>query len=173
MSTLSERIREAMAAAKKNQADLVRATGAKSSSVANWVGGRTKNLRGENLVIVARLLNVSEAWLGAGVGKRERGEQLGWPFRQVTLEQFELLSAEARAHLESYLAFLVQESGTRASRSSASTAGNVPAESIQQLRQGLKRTSEALRHHFSKEIERDDDKVDADRIKRRRASGKK
>ena len=109
MKTLSERIQAALLTAGKTQADLVRATGAKSSSVANWIGGRTKNLRAVNLVIVSRLLNVSEAWLGAGVGPKERLNEGTWPLRSVSPEQWKTLPQGLRDQAESYIAFLVEK----------------------------------------------------------------
>lgn len=170
MSTLSERIRDAMSMAGINQVDLVRATGAKSSSVANWVGGRTKNLRGQNLVVAARLLNVSEAWLSAGVGPKERAHSSAWPFKNVSSEQFQMLSAEARAHLESYLMYLVEKSAclTGGTDRAGSEYG---AGAAQRLREGVKKTSTMLRHHFTKEIVCDDSEVDSSGFKRRRGSG--
>jgi len=80
METLAERIKIALERSGKTQADLVRATKAKSSSVSNWVNGRTKNLKGSNLTIAAQVLGVSEAWLGAGVGPMERQIPDRWPF---------------------------------------------------------------------------------------------
>ncbi|MNU46268.1 HTH-type transcriptional regulator PrtR [compost metagenome] len=68
MNTLAERIKSAMSQSGKTQADLVRATGAKAPSVSNWLSGRTKNLKGNNLVAAAALLGVNTEWLADGVG---------------------------------------------------------------------------------------------------------
>ena len=57
-----------MSEAGLKQRDLVQATGSKGSSVTNWFNGRTKNLRGENLVRAAALLQVSTDWLASGKG---------------------------------------------------------------------------------------------------------
>lgn len=75
-----------MAAKGLKPVDLLRATGAKSSSVNAWIHGKTKNLKGENLVVLARLLNVSEAWLASGTGSPDRvdsnSRQPVWPFEK-------------------------------------------------------------------------------------------
>lgn len=68
MNTLAERIKAALSQSGKTQADLVRATGAKAPSVSNWLSGRTKNLKGNNLVAAAALLGVNTEWLADGVG---------------------------------------------------------------------------------------------------------
>ena len=87
MKTLSDRIKAALAQSGISQADLVRATGAKAASVSNWVGGRTKNLKGANLVNAARVLGVEEAWLANGVG----------PMKKVDEEDLVLPSSEHMA----------------------------------------------------------------------------
>lgn len=103
MKTLAERIAHAMERAGVTQADLVRATKAKSSSVSNWVNGRTQNLKGQNLAIAAQVLGVSEAWLGAGIGPIERVRQ-PWPFRRLSEEKVRGLSESDLAQLEAAVA---------------------------------------------------------------------
>jgi transcriptional regulator with XRE-family HTH domain len=49
-------------------ADLARACHIKPPSVSNWLNGRTKELRGDNLTRAARKLGVSATWLGLGEG---------------------------------------------------------------------------------------------------------
>lgn len=66
--SLSERIRVAMAAAGVSQAALARACGVKPPSVSGWLSGKSKFLRGENLLMAARALNVDEDWLATGKG---------------------------------------------------------------------------------------------------------
>ncbi|WP_152553779.1 helix-turn-helix domain-containing protein [Bordetella bronchiseptica] len=102
MKTLAERISFAMAKAGVSQADLVRATKAKSSSVSNWVNGRTKNLKGANLAITAQLLSVSEAWLGAGIGPMERRPQI-WPFKTIPPERYAEATEVQRAAIEEWV----------------------------------------------------------------------
>lgn len=93
MSTLAERLAEAMTDSGVTAADLARATGAKAPSVHKWVHGATKNIRGANLVAAALLLNVNEAWLADGHGPKKRNTtNPGWPFPSISPADFELLS---------------------------------------------------------------------------------
>lgn len=116
MSTLAERLNEAMREAKVSPADLVRATGAKAPSVHKWVHGITKNLRGNNLVVVASMLNVSEAWLADGVGPKSR-TKAEWPFSIPYTEYLALSEAQQEALDMMVTAFFA---GARASSKSAS-----------------------------------------------------
>jgi transcriptional regulator with XRE-family HTH domain len=70
--TLSDRLREAMADAGINQKDLAAACGVKPPSVNGWLSGRAKFLRGENLLLAAKALNVSDQWLATGKLPKER-----------------------------------------------------------------------------------------------------
>lgn len=150
MNTLSERLVEAMAAAGKTQADLVRATGSKSSSVANWINGRTKNLKGKNLVIAAQVLNVSEAWLGAGIGPRERNVVSGWPFPSLDLHELLSLPDDVRKQAESYLLWLVSthkaNNALPASRLDLTATATTAA-----LPQELAKAAQTLQHHLTGE----------------------
>ena len=65
---LSERIKLAMDAAGMTQVDLARACGVKPPSVHGWLSGKSKFLRGENLLQAARALNVNQDWLATGNG---------------------------------------------------------------------------------------------------------
>ncbi|WP_080701619.1 helix-turn-helix domain-containing protein [Bordetella hinzii] len=98
MTTLAERLAEAMKDMGVTAADLARATGAKPPSVFKWVHGQTKNLRGNNLVVVASLLNVSESWLADGRGPKERKAAL-WPF-SAPYEAYESLDSDQRKTLD-------------------------------------------------------------------------
>ena len=102
MSTLAERMEAALAASGKKQVDLVIATGAKASSVTNWIGGRTSNLKGENLTKAAECLGVNPVWLAAGIG--EMKSKTAWPFTKFSQADFESLEPEARAAIESWIA---------------------------------------------------------------------
>lgn len=66
--SLSERIKLAMDQAGLSQVELARACGVKPPSVHGWLSGKSKFLRGENLLQAARALNVSENWLATGTG---------------------------------------------------------------------------------------------------------
>ncbi len=74
MDTLKERLLLALAQSGLKQRDLVRATGAKAPSVTNWLNGRTKNLKGDNLTRAAALLNVNTNWLASGIGSMRTSE---------------------------------------------------------------------------------------------------
>ena len=65
---LSERIKLAMDEAGMSQVDLARACGVKPPSVHGWLSGKSKFLRGENLLQAARALNVNQDWLATGAG---------------------------------------------------------------------------------------------------------
>jgi transcriptional regulator with XRE-family HTH domain len=92
----------ALAASGKKQADLVIATGAKASSVTNWIGGRTSNLKGENLSRAASCLGVSPVWLAAGIG--EMKSDTAWPFTKFSQADYEALAPEVRLAIESWVA---------------------------------------------------------------------
>lgn len=66
---LSERLKIAMRAADVSQADLARACGVKAPSVSGWLSGKSKFLRGENLLRAAAALGVSQYWLATGEGE--------------------------------------------------------------------------------------------------------
>ena len=65
---LSERLRFAMQRSGLSQAELARACGVKAPSVHNWLSGRSKYLRGQNLLSAAKALNVAQNWLATGHG---------------------------------------------------------------------------------------------------------
>jgi phage repressor protein C with HTH and peptisase S24 domain len=66
--SLSERIKVAMQTAGVNQVELARACGVAPPSVHGWLSGKSKFLRGENLLKAARALRVSQDWLATGKG---------------------------------------------------------------------------------------------------------
>lgn len=69
MTTLSDRLAQAMARRPgTTQADLARLTGAKSSSVSNWFGGRTKTLAVEHAHTLGAFFGCDPQWLSVGVG---------------------------------------------------------------------------------------------------------
>jgi phage repressor protein C with HTH and peptisase S24 domain len=72
---LSERIKLALDEAGLSQVDLARACGVKPPSVHGWLNGKAKFLRGENLLLAARALNVNQEWLATGAGPMHPGEQ--------------------------------------------------------------------------------------------------
>lgn len=72
--SLSERIKTAMDQAGMSQVDLARAVGIKPPSVNGWLSGKAKYLRGENLLLAARALNVNQDWLATGTGPMRTDE---------------------------------------------------------------------------------------------------
>lgn len=68
MSTLSERLQQALRRSGISQAELARRCGVKQPSVHGWLSGKAKFLRGENLLKAASVLGVSEDWLATGRG---------------------------------------------------------------------------------------------------------
>ena len=66
--TLAERITTAMERSGITQAELARACGVKPPSVNGWLSGKSKFLRGENLLKAAAVLGVSQQWLATGEG---------------------------------------------------------------------------------------------------------
>jgi SOS-response transcriptional repressor LexA len=65
---LSERLKIAMREAGVTQAELARRCGVKPSSIHGWLSGKSKFLRGENLLKAAKALNVQQEWLATGKG---------------------------------------------------------------------------------------------------------
>lgn len=72
MSTLADRLRAAMAASGVSQAELARACSVKPPSVHGWLSGKSKFLRGENLLKAAAVLKVDQDWLATGRGEMKR-----------------------------------------------------------------------------------------------------
>ncbi|MBK1979105.1 helix-turn-helix transcriptional regulator [Achromobacter xylosoxidans] len=103
MSTLAQRLREAMDQTGVKQVDIARAAGIKPPSVADWLNGKTKNIRGANLVSVAQLLNVSEAWLADGKLPKERMLDSDWPFPRVPKDLYYQLTVSQRDGIEEWV----------------------------------------------------------------------
>lgn len=103
MSTLAERLKQAMEDAGVKQVDIARAAGIRPPSVADWLNGKTKNIRGANLVSVAQLLNISEAWLADGTLPKERSLDSDWPFPRIPKEQYYQLTASQRDGIEEWV----------------------------------------------------------------------
>jgi transcriptional regulator with XRE-family HTH domain len=78
MSTLQDRLRDAMAANPGvKQTHIAKACGIKPPSVSDWLNGKTKNLDAANLLPTARILGVNPEWLASGKGRM--GDPLDWP----------------------------------------------------------------------------------------------
>lgn len=132
MTTLSDRLKAALAESALTQADLARACSIKAPSVNAWISGRTKNLRGENLVRIAAALQVNIAWLANGQGPMRpaagahRIEQpapvYGWPFKSLSAERFLALPSDERAQVERFALLLVTDWERRAAEKSPTAA---------------------------------------------------
>lgn len=81
--SLSERIKLAMDKAGISQVELARACGVKPPSVHGWLSGKSKFLRGENLLQAARALNVTQDWLATGAGPMHPSEAPPDPLKNL------------------------------------------------------------------------------------------
>lgn len=72
--TLADRLTAAMERSGLSQADLARACGVKPPSVHGWLSGKSKFLRGENLLKAAAALDVNQQWLAMGIGPMADGD---------------------------------------------------------------------------------------------------
>lgn len=69
MSTLKERLEEAIKETKITKTAIWKACGLSSGAVSQWFSGATQKIEGENLLNAARVLGVSPEWLATGRGK--------------------------------------------------------------------------------------------------------
>lgn len=70
MSTLKERLLEAMQDAELKKTDLWKGCGLSSGAVSHWFSGNTHTLKGENLLKASKVLGVNPNWLATGVGQK-------------------------------------------------------------------------------------------------------
>lgn len=68
MTTLSERMKEALEGSGASPADLARACQVKPPSVSNWLSGETKSLKASTAIRAAEFLGVNQLWLTEGRG---------------------------------------------------------------------------------------------------------
>lgn len=69
MSTLKERLEEAIKESKITKTAIWKACGLSSGAVSQWFSGATQKIEGENLLNAAKVLGVSPEWLATGRGK--------------------------------------------------------------------------------------------------------
>ncbi len=74
VSTLRERLNEAMTEAGKAPADLVRACKVAASSINGQLTGKSKSMAAKTAVHAAKLLNVNVRWLVLGEGPKRPGD---------------------------------------------------------------------------------------------------
>lgn len=70
MKNINDRIREAVNADSRTQVEIAAACGVTKATVNDWMQGRTRNIRPENLFALADALGVSARWLATGKGPR-------------------------------------------------------------------------------------------------------
>lgn len=100
-STTSQRLREAMDAAKMKQADLARATGLSKGGISNYVMGRYEP-KSDIISKLAIALNCSEMWLMGYDVPKERRQKSPDQYKltegeQILLELFRRIPEENRA----------------------------------------------------------------------------
>lgn len=105
MNTLGDRLKKALEIRGLKQIDLVKATGAKGSSVSNWLSGKTKNLKGDNLVKAAALLKVSVDWLADGEGEMDTPPF----FQSISMTDIHKLPLHVQSDLEDIIKLMLQK----------------------------------------------------------------
>jgi phage repressor protein C with HTH and peptisase S24 domain len=73
MSTLKERLEEAIKESKITKTAIWKACGLSSGAVSQWFSGATQKIEGENLLNAARVLGVNPDWLATGKGRMKLG----------------------------------------------------------------------------------------------------
>lgn len=73
MTTLAQRMKEALEDAGAIPADLARACKITPTSVSNWLSGETKSLKASTAMRAAEFLGVNQAWLAEGRGPKRHG----------------------------------------------------------------------------------------------------
>ena len=128
MSTLRERL--ALALAKKrggSQAELSRACGVSSASVADWFNGETKTLKAASLLAASRYLSVRPEWLQTGTGSMQPDKPssdlqirepdapwVDWPFVNLAPSQWRAMTPEQRAQIEGFALGVLMAAGANA-----------------------------------------------------------
>lgn len=72
-NALAERIRSRLDDLEMSAAELARRARVKPPSVALWLDGTTKSIKGENLLLAAQALQVTPDWLATGKGPKFPG----------------------------------------------------------------------------------------------------
>lgn len=86
--TLAERVALALNEEGRSQTDLAKAIGVRAPSVNDWISGKTKTIKGENLLRAASFLRVRPEWLSMGRGPMRQddlGPAISTPLRPVRL----------------------------------------------------------------------------------------
>jgi hypothetical protein len=114
MSTFLDRLKQAMSESGATKTDLWRACDISSGAVSQWFSKPTTQLKGKNLLCVARVLNVNPEWLATGEGnKKLEDEAVDQPGKQdagasLTSKQkraLELMNNLSNEDLKSWLRY--------------------------------------------------------------------
>ena len=73
LPTIADRLAFAMKKIRISQVVLARRCGVAPSSVHGWLSGKSRFVRGENLLIAAKVVGVSPLWLALGKGPMQPG----------------------------------------------------------------------------------------------------
>lgn len=108
MATFSERLKEAMALHDIDQATLIRITGIDKGALSAYVHGRYKAGQ-TNLYLLAKALNVNEAWLmghDVPMARPAMPDSLSSSQKEQLEKIFNSLSAESQRQALDYMRFL-------------------------------------------------------------------
>lgn len=109
MSTLADRIQEALDDTGAIAADLARACGVKPPSVSAWLSGDTKSLKSSTAIRAAEFLKVNQLWLTEGRGpKRTEGGPAGAAAEPALPERPPVVSDEVWSSLSPAVRALVE-----------------------------------------------------------------
>lgn len=140
--TLKERVNQRMEAMGLKNIDLARACKVKAPTSFNWASGKTKNIKGEPLLLAAAALGVTPNWLANGTEPKfpehaknttdqhlasaqighyqvaqttptEPARQQIEPFDLFSVEDWMQLSAEQRHQFEGPILFAIKEAKKR------------------------------------------------------------
>ena len=76
MSTLKERLEEAIREAGITKTAIWKSCGLSSGAVSQWFSGAVQRIEGENLLNAAKVLGVNPEWLATGKGKMKPADEL-------------------------------------------------------------------------------------------------
>lgn len=96
MSTLPQRLEDALRHGKKSRQDLVRATKATRQAVNKWFDTDAKNLKMEHLFLVADECGVDPRWLATGKGAMVPGGKPPNPLADIPQRRIDLIRMYGR-----------------------------------------------------------------------------
>lgn len=99
MSTLKERMHEALNESGKNQSELAHACGVKPPSVNDWFSGKTLSLKAATAHRAAAFLGVNPLWLSEGRGPKRPGEPVEiQPAEEIDFRSLQLDALRQAVH---------------------------------------------------------------------------